>query len=296
MQQLLYFRTAAQYEHVTRAADELEVSQSAVSRAIAQLEDELGVPLFERKKRGVGLNRFGQLFLEHVVRAHGELEEGRRALADAAGSAQGVVALGFLHSLGVDTVPRLLKAYRRHHPSVRFELQQDAGDTLMERLEDGTIDLCLSMPELSERRAVRWAALVQERLVLAVPRDHILAERRSVRLTELSESNAFVACKPGNSLRTIFDQVCATASLKPTIAFEGTDVATLRGLVAAGLGIAILPSAQRRASGIREVPISPGPPVRKIGIAWIVDRYLSRAAADFRDFVIEQMPTVFRSR
>src|SRR5580704_1204550 len=133
LQQLKYFREVAKLEHVTRAAEKLFVSQSAISRAVTQLEEELGVPLFYRQGRAVVLSRYGCLFLEHVNRALSVLESGKRLLSEQTGEESGTVSLGFLHSLGVEMVPRLIKEYRRTHPMLQFILLvQRSGEKLME--------------------------------------------------------------------------------------------------------------------------------------------------------------------
>src|ERR1700693_6496763 len=102
LQQLRYFREVAEREHVTRAAESLFVSQSAISRAVTQLEEELGVPLFYRQGRAVVLSRYGRLFLEHVNRALSILESGKRLLREQSG----------------EEVPRLIKEYCRKHPKI----------------------------------------------------------------------------------------------------------------------------------------------------------------------------------
>src|ERR1700752_1531330 len=121
LQQLRYFREVAEREHVTRAAEKLFVSESAVSRAVTHLEEELGVPLFYRQGRAVVLSPYGRLFLEHVTRALNVLESGKRLLNEQTGES-GTVSLGFLHSLGIEMVPRLIKEYRRKHPGIQFAL------------------------------------------------------------------------------------------------------------------------------------------------------------------------------
>src|SRR6202021_2218023 len=236
LQQLRYFREVAQREHVTRAAENLFVSQSAISRAVTQLEEELGVPLFYRQGRAVVLSRYGRLFLEHVNRALSILESGKRLLRQQSGEESGTVSLGFLHSLGIELVPRLIKEYCRKHPKIQFTLLvQRSGEMLMKELAAGNIDLCLSVPGMFGPSDVRWNHLLDEELLIAVPQTHRLAARRTVSLRELS-SEPFLVLSPEHTLRIIFDRVCADASFLPNIAFEGMDVATLRGLFLAVLG------------------------------------------------------------
>jgi DNA-binding transcriptional LysR family regulator len=288
LQQLKYFREVAEREHVTRAAEKLFVSQSAVSRAVNQLEEELGVPLFYRRGRAIELSPYGRLFLDHVTRALNVLESGKRLLNEQTGGESGTVSLGFLHSLGIEMVPRLIKEYRRKHPGIQFTLLvQHSGKLLMEELVAGSIDLCLSVPGMFAQSDVAWSHLLDEELLIAMPQSHRLATKRTVNLRELS-SEPFLALSAEHTLRIIFDTLCADSSFLPKIAFEGMDVATLRGLIAAGLGIALLPPSPARFPGIVEIKLSQPRPVRPLGIGWVEDRYLPPCAVEFRKFAVSK--------
>jgi LysR family transcriptional regulator, transcription activator of glutamate synthase operon len=288
LQQLKCFREVAEREHVTRASEKLFVSQSAVSRAVTQLEEELGVPLFHRQGRAVVLSRYGRIFLVHVTRALNILESGKRLLSEQTGEESGIVSLGFLNSLGIEMVPRLIKEYRRKHPRIQFTLLvQHSGELLMEELVAGNIDLSLSVPGMFQQNSIRWNHLLDEELIIALPQTHRLAARRTLNIRELS-SESFLTLSPDHTVRTIFDKVCADASFSPKIAFEGMDISTLRGLIAAGLGIGVLPPAPARIAGIVEIKLSPAPPIRPLGIGWVDDRYLPASAIEFRKFVVSK--------
>jgi DNA-binding transcriptional LysR family regulator len=288
LQQLKYFREVAEREHVTRAAEKLFVSQSAVSRAVNQLEEELGVPLFYRRGRAIVLSPYGRLFLDHVTRALNVLESGKRLLNEQTGGESGTVSLGFLHSLGIEMVPRLIKEYRRKHPRIQFTLLvQHSGKLLMEELVAGSIDLCLSVPGMFAQSDVAWSHLLDEELLIAMPQSHRLATKRTLNLRELS-SEPFLALSPEHTLRIIFDKLCADSSVLPKIAFEGMDLATLRGLIAAGLGIALLPPSPARFPGIVEIKLSQPRPVRPLGIGWVEDRYLPPCAVEFRKYAVSK--------
>jgi DNA-binding transcriptional LysR family regulator len=288
LQQLKYFREVAEREHVTRAAENLFVSQSAISRAVTQLEEELGVPLFYRRGRAVVLSPYGRVFLEHVTRALSILERGKRLLNEQTGKESGTVSLGFLHSLGIEMVPRLIKEYRRKHPRIQFTLLvQHSGELLMEELVAGNIDLSLSVPGMFQKNSIRWKHLLDEELIITLPQTHRLAARRTLSMRELS-SESFLTLSPDHTVRTIFDKVCADASFSPRIAFEGMDISTLRGLIAAGLGIGLLPPAPARIAGTVEIKLSPAPPIRPLGIGWVDDRYLPASAIEFRKFIVSK--------
>lgn len=288
LQQLRYFREVAEREHVTRAAENLFVSQSAISRGVTQLEEELGVPLFYRQGRAVVLSPYGRSFLQHVTRALSILESGKRLLSEQTGKESGTVSLGFLHSLGIEMVPGLIKEYRRKHPRIQFTLLvQRSGEMLMKELVAGSIDLCLSVPGMFGQRDVRWSHLLDEELLIALPTTHRFAARRTLNMRELS-SEPFLALSPEHTLRIIFDKVCADASFLPKIAFEGMDIGTLRGLIAAGLGIGLFPPAPARFAGVVEIKLSPARPIRSLGIGWVDDRYLPACAIEFRKFVVSK--------
>ena len=282
LQQLKYFREVAEQQHVTRAAARLFVSQSAVSRAIAQLEEELSVPLFYRNGRSISLSKFGQEFLPFVVSAQSNLESGSRAIHDQTNPDTGVVACGFLGSLGAELVPSLIKAHRLW-PTVNFKLVQRSGEALMKLLLEGSVDLCLSVPGLFDHPTLKWSSLKDEKLIVAVPPTHKLAARRNINFRELREE-AFLAPTSGRTLRVIFDDACASAGFLPRIAFEAMDTTTLRGMVAAGLGVALLPPSSFHVKGILEIRLSKPQPVRSIGMAWVGERYMPPCSVNFRNF------------
>jgi LysR family transcriptional regulator, transcription activator of glutamate synthase operon len=209
-------------------------------------------------------------------------------LCEQTGGESGTISLGFLHSFGVEMVPRLIKEYRRKHSKVQFSLLvQRSGEMLMKELVAGSIDLCLSVPGMFQQKGIRWKHLLDEELIIALSQTHRLATRRTLNMRQLS-SEPFLALSPEHTMRIIFDKVCSNASFLPKIAFEGMDIATLRGLIAAGLGVALLPPAPARFAGIVEIKLSQARPVRPLGLGWVEDRYLPPCAVEFRKFVVSK--------
>ncbi|MFD9127430.1 LysR family transcriptional regulator [Kitasatospora sp. NPDC059571] len=284
--QLAQFAAVARLEHVTRAAQLLGMPQPTLSRAVARLEAELGVDLLARQGRAVRLTRAGRLLLGSVERALAELERGADAARAEADPAAGRVSFGFLHTMGTEAVPALLRGFRETHPRVRFQLVQDYVAAMLERTRAGELDLCLVSP-LPDDPDLTARPLDEQRLHLAVPADHRLAARRRVRLAEVAEE-PFVAVEEGYGLRLITDGFCAEAGFVPRIAFEGEEVETLRGLVAAGLGVALLPPAVVPRPGVVELEVTAPRTRRAIGLAWVAGRPLTPPAAAFRDFVLSR--------
>ena len=157
----------------------------------------------------------------------------------------------------------------------------------MEALVAGSIDLCLSVPGMFQRNGICWNHLLDQELIIAMPQNHRLAAKRTLNMRKLS-SEPFLALSPEHTLRIIFDKVCADASFLPKIAFEGMDIATLRGLISAGLGIALLPPAPTRFAGIVEIKLSQARPIRPLGLGWVEERYLPPCAVEFRKFVVSK--------
>ena len=191
LQQLEYFRTLAQTQHVTRSAEVLSISQSALSRSIARLEDEMGVPLFDRQGRTIRLNQFGQIFLERVENMMKEFNEGKKEIQDLLEPESGTISLGFLHTLSTNLIPDLISSFRIDYPKIKFKLGQGPSHILLDQLQSGEIDLCLIAPN-DVKHPVRWEELWSEELFVIVPKNHKFANYQSIKLEQLAMNRLFI--------------------------------------------------------------------------------------------------------
>jgi DNA-binding transcriptional LysR family regulator len=284
---LRQFAVVAREEHMTRAAAALGIPQPTLSRSIARLEAELGVPLFARPGRSIKLTRHGRYLLESSERALLTLTASLERLTGEADPGRGRVALGFLHTLGVEIVPRLLRDFRASYPAVRFALVQGGGQRILAGLRDGEIDLCLTAP-LPSGPDVHARGLAEQRIDLFVPAGHPLAARRGGVPLAAAAGEDFIVMEHGYGLRAITDAMCHEAGFEPRIAFEGEEADTARGLVGAGLGVSLLPVTASSLADPSVVPVRVTAPkaARMIGIAWPADRPLTAPAATFRDFAL----------
>ncbi|PXY19858.1 LysR family transcriptional regulator [Prauserella sp. PE36] len=272
--------------NVTRAAQELGIPQPTASRRLAALGERLGAPVIVPEGRGIRLTRAGELLAEAADRALDVLAGGVRQVREEIDPERGHVELGFLHLLGRSLVPGLLRDFRAAYPHARFSLVQGSRQEIVDRLRAGTIDLALVAPP-PEEADVEAVTLAEEELFVSVPAGHRLAGRRLVRMTDLADED-FVMLEHGYGLRTITDDLCRRAGFTPTIAFEGQESDTVRGLVAAGLGVALLPKFEPGTpAGVAEVPLAPRV-TRAIGLVWPVGYPLPPAVAAFRNFVRER--------
>jgi DNA-binding transcriptional LysR family regulator len=245
------------------------------------------VALFARPGRSIKLTRHGRYLLESSERALLTLTASLERLTGEADPARGRVALGFLHTLGVEIVPRLLRDFRASHPAVRFALVQGGGQRVLAGLRDGEIDLCLTAP-LPSGPDVHARGLAEQRIDLFVPAGHRLAEQRGGVPLAAAAAEDFIVMEHGYGLRAITDAMCHEAGFEPRIAFEGEEADTARGLVGAGLGVSLLPVTASSLSDPSVVPVRITAPraARTVGIAWPADRPLTAPAARFRDFAL----------
>lgn len=276
------FRVAGRLQHVTRAAEQLGTSQPALSRALARLQSELGVQLFRRAGRSIRLTTSGERFLARVEQALGEIDNGRRELADLKAADRGVVSLGFLRTLGARYIPELVRRFGLRHPGVKFSFVQNNSAEIEAQLERGELDLVfVAVPP--GRGGFEWARVADQEFVLIVPHSHRLARRRRVRLQEVADE-PFISFKPGHAIREMTHGLCKAAGFAPAISFEADDSSSMPGFVAAGFGVAIVPPEAAKYADVVSLKITEPSARRAIGVAWAKGRYLSASARLFRDF------------
>ncbi|MFC9730759.1 LysR family transcriptional regulator [Streptomyces roseolus] len=279
---LRQFLVVARLEHLSRAAEELRVAQPSLSRTIARLEGELGAPLFDRGGR-LRLNDAGRLFLGHVERSLGELDAGRRAVAEAADQGLGTVRLASETFL---TLTGVLAAYKRAHPAAEVELHQMAADDMARRLRAQDIDLCVaSQPIPSE--GLEAVQLNDEAVRVVTPLDHPLAHRASVRVDELVDES-FVSASKGHWQRRLLDRLFAARGLTPKIVCEGDELSAIADLISAGLGIGLVPEIARRTATrapVAWIAVDDPDCRRRLTLYWGSENHLSPAARLMRETI-----------
>ncbi len=281
--QLQYFLTVARLEHMTEAARSLHVTQSSLSKTIGRLEEDLGVPLFDRSGRSLRLNEFGISFLRRAERALFELEQGKQELRDLSSKEQSTLELAVT---AASTLPNILRAFRKKQPNIHFHVQMLTTKEMVDRLLRGEVDFCLSSPSI-EDEDIESTIVFNDPILVAVPKGHHLAERVSVTLAELRDE-WFVGVKRGYGTRDLTDAVCKSSGFILNYVYEGDEPSRLVSLVEAEVGIAFIPGTARdsRAS-LRYLQIEDPGMVREIALLWHKSRYISRAAHDFRGVVLD---------
>ena len=291
--QLKYFQVMANIRHFTRAARMLDVTQPALSRSMAKLEKDLDVPLFKRSEGEIELTAEGERLLRREDRILREVDNAREEASNAHAEVTKEFRLSFIHSLGSYALPHILQDFRALYPDIRIQLNQQDSAALALQVAAGETDLCLcSTIPTTEYSA--WVYLWSEELFVTVPLGHRFAEREKINLQEL-EDEPLVAMKSSYSLRILVDQFFDLAGIHPEITFEGDDVSTISGLVAAGLGVSLLPKlAGVEHPELRYIPVSFPICKRAVGIAWNTQRQLPPAAICFQQFLIRRFDNAMK--
>lgn len=289
---LRWFQLVADGVRVTEVAEVYMVSQPGVSRALARLEEEVGSPLLIKNGRVLRATHAGSVFKRHVDALLHNLDDGLAAVNELIDPRTGTVTVAFQPSLGAWLVPRMIGQFRRTHPRVQFRLEQSHDARGSSLLAGGRVDT-----EFTARRprnpAVHWERLFAQPLVLAVPAWHDMAGRSEISLSEAADED-FVMLRPSWSLRGLTDELCSHAGFDPRVTFEGDDLSVVRGLVGAGLGIAVVPGTESEGlagqqGGERLIRLTDPGASRDVGLAWSKERRLLPAAELFRQHVLAQV-------
>jgi LysR family transcriptional regulator, transcription activator of glutamate synthase operon len=296
---LRWFQQVADGTTVTEVSELEGITQSGVSRALARLETEVGTPMLVRSGRTLRMTRAGVTFKRHLDRALHELDDGLAALSELTSPDTGTVAIAFQLSLGTWLVPQLVAGFHRRHPAVQFELHQIRDELISPRFLDGIVDLEITTVA-HPGPGVGWRPLLVEPLLVAVPREHALADLGSIHLEALRDER-FVMLRPTYALREASEELCRRSGFDPLVAFEGDDLPTVEGFVGAGLGVAIVPGSRREISDRSSATVSylgivdPGAS-RAIGVAWSTERPPLPAAQRFIEHVIHESRNISRTR
>jgi DNA-binding transcriptional LysR family regulator len=280
--QLHYFRTVARWEHMTRAAQELRIAQPALSLTIKRLEEDVGVPLFDRQGGRIRLNAFGKTYLTKVEAALQLLEEAKQEVAELAGLEQGSIRLA------TSTLSRLsepLREFLAVHPNVNMQITQASSmEEIAEGIESGEIDVGFTVMPI-EKKGIAQAKVLMEELYLAVPRKHRYADLPAVRLGDAADE-PFIGYKDGFVFQQTNDRLFRQAGISPRFVCQVDEPDAILSLVRAGLGVALFACRNDEDPELVFLPIEAPVCRREYWLVWPENRYLSLAARRFIDFVI----------
>lgn len=242
--QLQYFLEAARQKNFTRAAAKLHLAQAALSEQIRKLEDELQTPLFQRGRRESVLTAAGETLALHAESLLRQAEAARVAVSEVVGLRGGRLAIGAIPSVSAGLLPAPIARFRQRYPQVDLVLSEGTSENVADWVEAGRVELGIVQSPTTEGLFAE-RILMTERFVLLVPNEHALAGKREAGLKAFAaEPFVFFKGRARESALT----ACRAAGFEPRMACESGELETVRALVAAGLGVALLPElAARRA-------------------------------------------------
>lgn len=289
LRQIKYFIEVAKREHVTEAATAMHVAQSAVSRQIFNLEEELGVKLFIREGRTVRLTPIGKIFLEHMEQAIHVIDDATQVVEEYTDPEKGTIHIGFPSSLATYILPTAISAFRERYPKVKFQLNQGSYYDLKKAVVRGEINMALLGPVPMNEKKLKGKILFTENIVALLPANHALANASTLELTQLREE-PFVLFPNDYVLRNIVNDLCKNLGFEPTVSFEGEDIDAIKGLVSAGLGVSLVPEItliDNLPRATVRIPISESSVRRTVGVVIPTERQLLPTEKLFYSFLQE---------
>lgn len=271
LRDLKYLVALADLRHFGKAAEACFVSQPTLSTQIRKLEEELGVVLIERAPRKVMLTAAGQDVVQRARRIVADVDEMKEAARRSHDPASGTLRLGVFPTLGPYLLPHVVPALREAFPQLELLLVEEKSDVLLQRLRDGQLDAALlALPLHDEQLHAQF--LFEEPFVLAAPERHPLAQARGLHIDDLGHETLLLL-EDGHCLRDQALDVCRLAGAQEKAGFRATSLETLRQMVAAGVGVTLLPALSVHApvvqpAGIRLVPFADPTPTRRLALAW----------------------------
>jgi len=291
LQNLSYFAKVAKYEHIAKASEELYITPSALSRAINNLEDEIGVKLFEKDGRNIKLNQYGKLFYTYVQQALNNVEEGITHIQELTNTYTGTVRVSSIFSVGATYIPQLIKDFQKNYGTVKLELTQKTTRQILNDLVDYIEDIgfCGEFDE-EEFPTINKEFIYNENMSLIVPANHRLADKKEVVFNDIKDEVFIGYNNSTGIINTIYNEVSRIGypNFRFKTAFKSNDDTSVAGLVRAGLGIAFIVEAYSDGPGVVSLKLKDLHFRRSIYAVWNKKSFLTSATKLFRKFAISQ--------
>ncbi|RHW39360.1 LysR family transcriptional regulator [Lysinibacillus yapensis] len=278
--QLKYFQTVAYMEHISKAAKKLNISQPSLSLMIKRLEDEMGTPLFDRIGRNIQLNESGKIFLKHVNTIFSEIENAKMEIQENYDESHKKIMISI-------TNPRFLSGvltkYLNEFPDAYIQQSLESRESIIVQLKKGEIELGIAGPPI-EDDSIKSSVLIEEEIVLVVPKNHHLSNREVIDLEE-AELESFISLAGYEEYKDTVNQLYRTAGFKPKVVFE-VDFSLLYEIFQINKCLGLIPITLCKKYNLNYVKISDPNARFVIGLSWLKDKHLSKNAKQFKDFIL----------
>ena len=284
------FVTVAHAGNFTRAAERLHLSQPALTVQIRRLEEIVGARLFDRNSRSVALTQTGRELLPLLQRSLDDMERVLRDARALGEGSSGTVRLACLPTFAASALPDLIQAFRKRVPQAQFQIRDVVASTVNALVRNEEADIGLTGGDTFDA-ALEVLVEGADRLVVVCPKDHALARKRRVSVSDVAAS-PLVLTAQGTSVRSVVDAALEQAGCAPEIACEPTYMMTAVAMVRGGLGVTILPATAREVLAERDLiakPIDDPAFVRPIALIKKRGRTLPRVAEDFVTLIAKRM-------
>jgi LysR family hydrogen peroxide-inducible transcriptional activator len=278
--QLRYVCAIADTGSFSRAAERCQITQPSLSQQVLKLEEDLGVKLFDRLGRSVRVTEAGRAFITHARTILDQLEVARSSAADKNADLRGSVSVGVIPTVAPYLMPNYTAAFAKKYPDARLRIIEETTSVLIEGLRDLSIDVAILALPLRHKE-LELFPIRTEPLFAVLKKDHPRASAKSLALKEL-RGESFVMLRDGHCFRDLSINTCTHARITPNIAFESGQFSSLLGMVAAGVGVSLVPEmAIDRNAGCRYVRLSDAGATRTIVAAVLHGRSFNRVQRAF---------------
>lgn len=273
LRHLKYFVAVAEELHFGRAAKRLHIAQPPLSQQIMNLEDELGVKLFDRTRRTIQMTDAGIYFLKEVQQLLLHVEQAAESARRIYRGQAGRLVVGFVGSVIHTFLPEGLRLFRDRFPDVELVLQELNTAEQIKSLHARRIDVGFLYPDAQDF-LLASQQLTRAPLIVVLPKKHSLSSRKSLHIRELAQERFIANTRSSEPvIRDTFISMCHSAGFSPKIAQEASQVQTVLGLVASGLGACLLPDFIKniKRPGVQYIPLAGSPPTVKLAVVWRSD-------------------------
>jgi len=281
--QLRYFVAVAEEGSFSRAAAKVRVAQPSLSQQIRKLEAEVGQPLFDRLPRSVVLTEAGRCLIEYARQILASIGDARRCVDELKGKIAGDVAVGAIPTIAPYVLPELVVTFQQHYPDVTLHIVEDVTAGIVRRIEAGELDVALAST-CQKSASLRIEPIGAEPLLALVPEAHSLARQSVITFDDL-KSQRFLLLHEMHCLSQQVHHQLESRRLHPEIALAGSQLSTIANMVAAGIGVSIVPQMMVKhhaTPGCVTLPFAPPVPERELNLLCNPLRFQSKAAAEFR--------------
>jgi LysR family transcriptional regulator, hydrogen peroxide-inducible genes activator len=283
LHQLRYFVAVADEGNFSRAAAKVRVAQPSLSQQIRKLEAEMGQPLFDRLPRSVVLTEAGRCLLDYARQILASIGDARRCVDELKGKIAGHVAVGAIPTVAPYVLPELVVTFQKHYPDVTLHIVEDVTEGIARRIEAGELDVALAST-CHKSPTLRVEHLGNEPLLALVSEGHPLAKQTVVSFDDL-KSQRFLLLHEMHCLSQQVHHLLESRRLHPEVALAGSQLSTIANMVAAGIGLSIVPQMMVKhhaTPGCVSLPFAPPVPERELNLLYNPLRFQSKAAAAFR--------------